>query len=1181
MFRKMTLFFAFFLGLYSNIFAQDDQAQVAQRYITDHAADWNLSNRDISDMYISDNYADDDAVPLRHIYFIQRHAGIQLKNGVLNLNLMPDGKMLYAGCRFMPDLDKKINTITPKLTAEQALDAACRHLNLTAETWVRKEGKPENKTIYDKGLVSYEDIQVQLVYQRINDKEVRLAYDIALDAISGTDYWSVRIDATNGDMLEKGSWTKHCAFHNHKATEVAEFYLDCDKKMETVETLGGAVLETGSYAVFSFPTESPIHGSRKLLVNPVIDSTASPFGWHDTDGIFGKPNYTITRGNNVHAYEDTNSKNASQGNEPNGGATLKFDFPYSNTAEPDSVRDAATVNLFYVNNFMHDLSYVNGMNEKAGAFQFNNYGRGPKTGEKDEVKAEAQDGSGTNNANFSTPSDGSSGRMQMYVWTGIASNIVKVDAPYKIQGTYEGNNPTDWGKTVSTTAVTGQLVLAKDNSNTLCCGTIVTDIKGKIAVIDRGSCEFGAKALNAQKKGAIAVIIVNFEPSAPGMAAGSVGAQVTIPVVSMSSTNGDILKKALKDTSVIVSLVLSGAQIKPSRVDGDFDNGIVAHEYGHGISNRLTGGPQLSDCLNNAENMGEGWSDFMSLIATAKVGDKGTDARGIGNFADRGSVTSPGIRSSPYSTDMNINPNRFDQTTGAETHRLGEVWTSMCWDLYWKMTEKYGFDADVIHGKGGNNKAIKLVFDGMKIQACQPGFVDGRDAILAADKKNFGGENECLIWEVFSRRGLGAKASQGSPLNSADPKESFAVLPSCLKTLKIEKEVTDLVKAGKEVSVKLIVRNDKGGTAKNTTVTDIIPAGCTYVANSATKGGTLIGSTITFKLGDFATGSADTLKYKYITPAGIDSKSKYFEGFNTELAFDKWESEVLDDAKTGTSWSSQNAYTYEGTTRAAGAVMEDAQAADVALSMAADKSILVSGKQPVLRFYHNDITQQGFDGMIIYISKDKGVTWNDAEKLIFKNGYNGRMSYSSIPVPNQYAFWGDSEGWIPSYVDLSQYAGESIMIRFRFASDKTQSLDKFEKGVFVDNVEIMDMVNYNTEATLTTESGEKVSAIAEARGTKVEVDRVTVSSKDVNETLKVDIFPNPADNYVNINVSSSKSGIANISMIDANGRQVAQQKVQVEGAQMITLDTSRLPSGFYTVKVSQDNALLVKKLIVF
>jgi len=43
------------------------------------------------------------------------------------------------------------------------------------------------------------------------------------------------------------------------------------------------------------------------------------------------------------------------------------------------------------------------------------------------------------------------------------------------------------------------------------------------------------------------------------------------------------------------------------KIDGDLDNGIIAHEYGHGISIRLTGGPSDSDCLNNSEQMGEGW----------------------------------------------------------------------------------------------------------------------------------------------------------------------------------------------------------------------------------------------------------------------------------------------------------------------------------------------------------------------------------------------------------------------------------------------------------------------------------------------------------------------------------------------------------------------------------------------
>ena len=72
-------------------------------------------------------------------------------------------------------------------------------------------------------------------------------------------------------------------------------------------------------------------------------------------------------------------------------------------------------NLFYYNNIMHDFSYALGFTETARNFQTNNYGRGG-TG-NDSVRAEAQDGSGTNNANFATPPDGSRPRMQQYLFT--------------------------------------------------------------------------------------------------------------------------------------------------------------------------------------------------------------------------------------------------------------------------------------------------------------------------------------------------------------------------------------------------------------------------------------------------------------------------------------------------------------------------------------------------------------------------------------------------------------------------------------------------------------------------------------------------------------------------------------------------------------------------------------------
>ena len=66
--------------------------------------------------------------------------------------------------------------------------------------------------------------------------------------------------------------------------------------------------------------------------------------------------------------------------------------------------------------------------------------------------------------------------------------------------------------------------------------------------------------------------------------------------------------------------------------DSDLDNGVIAHEYGHGISNRLTGGPANVTCLQNAEQMGEGWSDWFALVLTPEAGDTATTPRGVGNY---------------------------------------------------------------------------------------------------------------------------------------------------------------------------------------------------------------------------------------------------------------------------------------------------------------------------------------------------------------------------------------------------------------------------------------------------------------------------------------------------------------------------------------------------------------------
>ena len=180
--------------------------------------------------------------------------------------------------------------------------------------------------------------------------------------------------------------------------------------------------------------------------------------------------------------------------------------------------------------------------------------------------------------------------------------------------------------------------------------------------------------------------------------------------------------------------------------------------------------------------MGEGWSDYMSLIFTIKSGDTETDNRTVGTWLLGTDENGPGVRPTPYTTDLLVNPTTYGDIGGlAVPHGVGYAWNTMLWEMTWGLINAHGFNPD-IYGDwttGGNNLALQLVMDGLKLTACGPGFVDGRDAILAADMNLTGGANQCIIWTAFAKRGLGFSASQGSN-GVGDEVEAFDMPPSCL-----------------------------------------------------------------------------------------------------------------------------------------------------------------------------------------------------------------------------------------------------------------------------------------------------------------------------------------------------------------------------------------------------------------
>jgi len=645
-------------------------------------------------------------------------------------------------------------------------------------------------------------VKSRLIYFQTENNDLRLCHEYIFEEKGTSNYWDVLADAKTGEILSKVNLTLSCTFnhdayhHDYTAHLPEGFSSDFSDSLKPATALAPL---NASYRVFALPIESPGHGDRTLEVNPWF-ADASPEGWHTIPGGTYTGTFTTTRGNNVMAYEDKANTNA-PGAYAEGGVNRVFDFPFIVNNTPANL-NASTTNLFYVNNKIHDIFYRLGFTETARNFQAWNFGKGG--GQNDYVQAESQDGGGTDNANFSTPIDGSRPRMQMYLWNPSVLERVFYNAPAEAVGRVVQNYiSTTFGPALTPTGITADVKLAPvlDACTALPAGSLT----GMIGLIERGSCDFVVKVKNAQNAGALAAIIYSLPTSTPTSGMAGVDATITIPAVLVENSEGVYMKNLLATKTVNITLKYDPATQKIR--DGSFDNGIVIHEYGHGISNRNTGsGYSCLSSSNSKEQMGEGWSDFFALMLTNRPGDNASVPRGIGTYAITEDITGLGIRPAQYSPDFGINNYAYGDTNGMEytntsgqlvpnVHSIGFVWASMLWDLHWKYVEKYGYSSDVMaNTTNGSTRVLQLVTDALKLQECSPTFVSGRNAILAAEQATTGGQDKCMIWDVFARRGLGANASAGSKTNINDQVESFDVPAECVLA-------TSDVNAGKALSI--------------------------------------------------------------------------------------------------------------------------------------------------------------------------------------------------------------------------------------------------------------------------------------------------------------------------------------------------------------------------------------------
>jgi extracellular elastinolytic metalloproteinase len=740
-----------------------DAVAVALEYASANADELGVGAADVGDLFVS------SVVPSRasgttHVNLNQRFRGLEVFGGSATVSVARDGSVFFASGALVADLADASGDAD--LSATEAVEAAADELDLAEPSGLHVLSRSGDETVVSRGGISDEAIPAKLGWQSTANG-LRLAWQVTIDDSDAVDLWNAAVDAETGELLNADNWTAHGS--------------------------PNPVIDGSSYRVFAFPKGDPNDGPRTIDANPA-DAFASPFGWHDTNGVLG-PEFTRTQGNNVHAYSDRDANNLPDpSSDADGGPTLTFDFPADIVNDqPQNYVNAAVTNLFYWCNNVHDLTYQYGFDEASGNFQVNNYGRGGVGG--DDVRCEAQDGSGTNNANFSTPAnDGGRPRMQMFLWPGLQfglPNALTVDAPSGAAGTYPANfarfTPHAAGAGIS-----GSIVLVDDGVAPVNDGCQPYAVPaGSIALVDNTStCNDYAQTSNAQAAGAAAIVLAHNTTADPPILSGSMDPPLTIPAIIVSQAAGVAIKAGLPAAGRV-----HRNTARPAMRDADFRSETIFHEYGHGVSLRLTGGPNIN-CLTGNEQAGEGWSDFLAITFLMNPAiDDPEGPRGYGQWAlYADSRVGPGFRPRPYSRNMEHQPFTYDSiktngwladgdgdpTSLALPHGLGHGWAATLWDVAWDLVDRYGFNPNAYGAwnTGGNNRALQYVIDGLKTQGCGPGLLVARSAIIASQEALTGGTDTCTLWASFSRRGMGFSAVQGTT-DRNDNQEAFDTDPAC------------------------------------------------------------------------------------------------------------------------------------------------------------------------------------------------------------------------------------------------------------------------------------------------------------------------------------------------------------------------------------------------------------------
>ncbi|HEY5946761.1 MAG TPA: M36 family metallopeptidase, partial [Kofleriaceae bacterium] len=707
-----------------------------------------------------------------------------------------------------------------------------------------------------------------------------------------------------------------------------------------------------------------------------------------------------------------------------------------------------------------------------------NYGRGGIAGDPILIAAQAGANVGSrNNATMSTPQDGARPRMRMFLWTaGTTTELTTPSGVVASESFAAGPRNFD---------LTAQIVVGVDGTAPTNDGcqpiTNTSEVAGKIVLLTySGTCGSLATVNSAKAAGAIGIILADGALDNPRAFAGSAAAN--IPGLAIGKTDGAALATAIGAGPVTITM--HSAVSGPER-DGDFDNTVVSHEWGHYLHHRL------ADCgAQQCGGMSEGWGDFMALLMMLREGDNTNGVYPVAPYAVADGTPNSayfGLRRFPYSRDRSKNDlsfrhigdeNPLPTTTpghpggaNSEVHNTGEVWTTMLWEALNAVVDQHGVTV-------GRRRMSDYVVAGLLLTPPDATFTEGRDAILAAASA-LDTEDMILMAAAFAGRGAGSCAV--SPPNSSATNAGVVESGTLAGKLVVGGvSLTDdgvscdhdgYLDRGESGQLRLIVANNGILAAENVKITA-----------TTTAQGIQIGQPIKIDLMQPFSQSNLMIPVKVLPSATPNSnvtinvlvKGDFTcdpAGVTIPLtvriaADDVPDASRIERVETVISpWTKTGAGAAELWTRTFDANGNQAflgrNAGFVSDTQLVTPALQVTMSDPlVVVLEHAYDLEATFDGGVIEVSSDGGVTWQDVTAFGVMPGYGpALLANSGNPIAGRPAFSGTSPGY-PTRSALTlnfgtQLAGQEVRLRFRIGSDGSVG----GKGWTIDNIDITGIVN--------------------------------------------------------------------------------------------------------------------------